>query len=289
MRSVVILGGWSAVLATAGTCLGAIPGAWEKFPTKANAEAWRVYDWADNSYYYPKWDSTAGNEHAWLTHIRDQPLEFSAAGNVAAGALVGNYGTANVAEIACDVYIANLADFSELDCSIRTKGPDGVERWYYSIPYQRVDFTGSGWWTVRFGMDEIWSYNNGSKDISIIPDAQFLASIKEVSINFFPRVGVTVNRDAAIDNFKLEPKLTPPAITTSTPGSTFRLAFTPAPGLTADLRQMTTTAPFTWSDVPGQTFIEGPAQHVYSTPRDASAKIFRVEVFPEYVPIVTVP
>lgn len=277
------------VLAAAGSCLGAVPGAWEQFSTERNTKAWWVYDWADGKYYSPKWDSTAGNEHAWLTHIRDQPLEFSAAGNVAAGALVGNYGTANVGEISCDVYIANLPDFAELDCSVRTKGPDGVERWYYSIPYKRVDFTAAGWWTVRFGMNEIWSYNNGTSDVSVIPNAQFLASIKEVSINFFPRVGATVNRDAAIDNFKLEPKLTPPAIATTTPAGSFRLAFTPAPGLTADLRQMTTTAPFTWSDVPGQTYIKGPAQHVFTTLRDAASKIFRVEVFPEYVPIVTVP
>ena len=289
MSSVVALGGWSVVLAATGMCLGATPGAWEQFSTERNTKAWWVFDWADGEYYRPNWDSSAGNEHAWLTHIGDQPLQFSAAAGVAAGALVGNYGAANVGGISCEVYIEDLADFAELDCSIFTKGPDGVERWYYSVPYQRVDFTGAGWWTVRFGMDEIWSYNNGTSDVSVIPDAQFLASIKEVSINFFPRVGVTVDRDAAIDNFKLEPKLTPPAITTSTPAGSFRLAFTPAPGLTADLRQMTTTAPFTWSDVPGQTFIEGPSEHVFSTPRDAGAKIFRVEVFPEYVPIVTAP
>ena len=202
---------------------------------------------------------------------------------------MGGYGAANVGEIACDVYIENLADFSEVDCSVFTKGPDGVERWYYSVPYTRVDFENAGWWTVRFGMDEIWSYNNGTADVSVIPNAQFLASIKEVSINFFPRVGATVDRDAAIDNFVLEPKRTPPAIATSTPAGSFRLAFTPAPGLTADLRQMTTTAPFTWSDVPGETFIEGPAEHAFTTPRDSASKIFRVEVFPEYVPIVTTP
>jgi hypothetical protein len=289
MSSVVFSRGLAGLLVLAGTSLGAIPGAWEQFSTERNTKAWRVYDWANGKYYAPHWESTAGGEHAWLTHIGDQPLEFSASGTVAAGALVGNYGVANVAEIACEVYIENLPDFAELDCSIFTKGPDGVERWYYSIPYKRVDFTDAGWWTVRFGMDEIWSYHNGTADVSVIPDAQFLASIKEVSINFFPRVGATVNREAAIDNFTLEPKLTPPAIATTTPGNAFRMAFTPAPGLTADLRQMTTTAPFTWSDVPGETFIEGPVEHVYSTPRDASAKIFRVEVFPEYVPIVTVP
>ena len=289
MSPVMGLSGLSGVLALAGTCLGAVPGAWEQFSTKTNTDAWRVFDWTDSRYYYPEWDSTAGAEHAWLRHIGDEPLEFSAVENVAGGAVVGDYGAANVAEIACDIYIENLADFAELDCALFTKGPDGVERWYYSIPYKRVDFTGTGWWTVRFGMDEVWSYNNGTSDVSVVPDAQFLASIKQVAITFFPRIGATVNRKAAIDNFKLEPKLTPPPIATSTPAGSFRMAFTPAPGLTADLRQMTTVAPFTWSDVPGQTFIEGPSEHVFTTPRDAAAKIFRVEVFPEYVPIVTAP
>lgn len=286
---VLVSRGLAGILAMAGTCFGAISGAWEKFPTQANANGWRVYDWADHSYYFPKWDSTAGSEHVWLRHIGDEPLEFFAGKSVAAGALVGNYGAANVGEIACDIYIENLADFSGLDCSILATGADGVERRYYSIPYKRVDFARSGWWTVRFGMDEVWSYYNGTSNVSVMPGAQLLSSIKEVAITFFPRLGATVNRKAAIDNFVLEPKVTAPAIATSAPVGVFRLAFTPAPGLTADVRQMTTNAPFTWSDVPAETFIKGPAEHIYNTPRDASSKIFRVEVFPEYVPIVTVP
>ena len=32
----------------------AVPGAWEEFPTLANAKAWLIYDFADDeTYFYP--------------------------------------------------------------------------------------------------------------------------------------------------------------------------------------------------------------------------------------------
>lgn len=272
------------------SAVAAVPAAWEKFPTRANTEAWRVYDFSNLTYYYPNWDSTPGNEHAWLYHYRDWALEFSADRFVANGALVGNFAAANVDSITTDVFIEDLDEFEEVDCAIFTKGPDGVERWYYSVPYTWQNFSSDGWQrNLRFGMEEGWSYYNGSKNITVVPDATFLSSIKHVAVTFFPAEGSTLNARAGIDNFVLEPKLLVPPLATSHTAATFSIAFTPAPGLSADLRQMTTTSPFTWSDVPGQTFITGPAQHVFSTPIDAPVEIFRVVVFADYFPIVTSP
>ena len=276
-------------LAAAHGILGAaVPAALEQFDTSANAYAWRVYNYADGLAYFPEWDSSAtGFEYIWLRHRGDEPLEFSADAGVAGGALVGNYAAANVKEVSCDIFIEELDDFDQVDCSVLTKGADGVERWYYSLPYTRSDFTGDGWWVVRFGLNERWSFFNGAADVTVIPDAVFLASIKEVSVTFFPRVGAMVERKAAIDDFILEPGVTPPPLAVSSTAESFRIAFTPAPGLSADLQQLSADAPFTWIDVAAEVLIKGPSPHVFTTPVDAAVKIFRVKVTPAYAPIAT--
>ena len=123
---------------------------------------------------------------------------------------------------------------------------------------------------------------SSASPVAVVPDQTFLSSIKGVSITFFPREGTRRNTEAAIDNFVLEPKVTAPVLATSHTAAEFRITFTPAPGLSADLRQMTVTPPLSWSDVPGHTYITGPAAHAFTTPLDAPKKIFRVDVFPEY-------
>lgn len=273
--------------ATAGIGWAATPGAWEKFATSANARAWWAYDPLGRRTL--NWNSTPGNEHIWAYHDGDRALQFSAAQRVANGALVGNFAAANVGKIACDIFIEDRQEFDSVDCGIFTKGADGMERWYYSSPFFREDFTGDGWWEIAFRLDQQWYYRNGNQKIWVTPGQAFLSSVKEVTITFFPKIGSTAFSVAAIDNFVLEPKVTPPKITTSKTATAFKMAFTPAPGLTADVQQMAVTAPFAWTDVTGQTFISGPAQHVFSTPLDAPKKIFRVKVFPEYVSIVTAP
>ena len=35
------------------------------------------------------------------------------------------------------------------------------------------------------------------------------------------------------------------------------------------------------------TFITGPAQHLFTTPLDEAKKLFRVEVFPDYLPVTS--
>lgn len=287
MRSNAVV--WAGMLlGTVVSSEGAIPGAWEKFPTRKNADAWLLYDFGNGQTYYPNWVSTAGQEHVWFYHDDDEPLEFSVDSLAGGGALVGNYAAANVDSVTVDLFIEDLDEFEKVDCAILTRGPDGVERWYYSVPYTWSDFSADGWQRfVRFGMEETWSYFNGTTNVTVIPDANFLSSVKSVAITFFPVEGSTLDMRVGMDNFVLEPKLTPPRLATSLPAGQFRIAFTPAPGLTADLQKMAVTAPFAWTDVAGQNFIEGPAEHVFTTPRDEATKIYRVKVFPEYTDVVT--
>lgn len=268
--------------------MAAVPAAWEQFPSRTNADAWAVYDFGDGIYYFPSWVSTAGQQHIWFYHDDDEPLEFSVNSLAGGGALVGDYAAANVDSVTVDLFIEDLDEFEKVDCAIFTKGPDGVERWYYSVPYTWADFTADGWQRfVRFGLEETWSYFNGSQNVVVVPDQTFLSSVKSVAITFFPIEGSTLDMRVGIDNFVLEPKVVAPALVTGTTATQFRIAFTPARGLSADLQKMALITPFGWTDVSGQTFITGPAEHVFTTPLDEPTKIFRVKVFPDYIPVVT--
>lgn len=265
----------------------AVPAAWEQFPSQNNAEEWLVYDWGRERYYTPAWDGTAGQEHIWFYHEEDAVLEFSADEITAEGAFVGDYLAANVDSITVDLFIEDLDEFEKVDCGIFTKGPDGVKRWYYSVPYTWADFSGDGWQDyVRFGMEETWTHFDGPEPVTILADEQFLQSVEGVAITFFPVEGSTLNMRVGMDNFVLEPKVIAPRLEAGHTASDFRIAFTPAPGLSADLQRMSTTAPHTWSDVAGHTFITGPAQHVFSTPLVGPVEIYRVAVFADYFPIV---
>jgi len=284
-KAALLAGG---LFVTSGTMAGAaISAAWEQFSTRKNANQWLVYDWGRSSYYTPSWDSTAGDEHIWFYHEGDAVLEFSADRVTAGGAYIGDYVAANVDSITVDLFIEDLDEFEKVDCGIFTKGPDGVKRWYYSVPYTWADFSADGWQEfVRFGMEETWTHFDGPTPVTILADEQFLRSVEGVAITFFPVEDSTLSMRVGVDNFVLEPKVTPPKLETSHTASEFRIAFTPAPGLSADLQKLSAAAPFTWSDVAGHTFLTGPARHVFSTPLSGQVGIYRVAVFPDYFPVV---
>jgi hypothetical protein len=269
------------------TARAAVPGAWEEFPTLANAKAWLVYDFSDEMFYYPVWEhSVVGQEYISLNHAGDEPLTFSADLKAGNGALTGSY--SNVDEISCDVFIENLTTFDALECSIFGNGPNG-RTFYYSRPRLYSDFVGNGWWTVYFPFDEQWFYWDGSKDVGFLPDATFLSAVEEVGITFYPRLGYPANNKAAIDNFVLEPKVVAPKLTTATTATDFQISFLKAAGVSYTLEKMTTVAPFTWSVVTGQSGITGSGTQLFSTPMDESKKIFRVKAASFYTSVVTPP
>lgn len=264
----------------------AVPGAWEEFPTLANAQAWLVYDFSDQAYYYPRWDSSvAGEEYIWLDHAGDEPLTFSTDVSAGNGAFTGSY--SSVDEIYCDVYIEDVDTFDALECSIYGNGPAGV-RFYYSRPRLYSDFSADGWSPVRFRFDEQWFYWDGTKDIGFVPDTTFLSDIREVGITFYPSLGSNGN-ESRIDNFILEPKVIAPKLTTGTTATDFQISFLKAAGVSYTLEKMTTVAPFTWSEVAGQIDLTGTGTHLFSTVRDEAKKIFRVKAKPFYTFVVSPP
>jgi hypothetical protein len=96
----------------------ATPGAWEKFPTQTNSDAWGLYDYSDGVIYAPNWfnNSAAGpNADPYIgaafaattanPPIYNQGLWFFADELVANGAFIGDFNAAGVAGLEIDVLL----------------------------------------------------------------------------------------------------------------------------------------------------------------------------------------
>jgi hypothetical protein len=266
-----------------------VAGAWETFFDQQNADAWQVYDYADDTSYLPEWDGTA-NGYAYSTYTEDYPLAIYADSLVGNGAFTGDFQGQNISGVSCDVFIGDLAVLDLIDCAVLADGPVGTY-YYYNLGYLAEDFDGGGWWTLNFSFDEPWYYNdplNPNRQVAV--DPRTLTKIQEVNISFFPLLGTSGGSRVGIDNVILEPTVAAPKLATSvasgTPGN-FRLAFTPGPGVQCRVDKFRTAPATGWDAVVGQTGIKGPGEHVMLRPLTPPAELFRVVAEPFYTAIVT--
>lgn len=268
----------------------AVAGAWETFPTKANADAWTVYDSFDDDYFVANWfNPEVGEKYLYFFHERDAPVRFftDELGNAGNGALIGDYATEEIQAIRVNAFIDSLATFDFLDCAIFATGPGG-RRYYYSEPFVDSDFSAEGWWSLRFGLDESWYYYDGDNPVYFTPTQQMLSTIEEVGFWFFPKEGVLDAGYAAIDDVQLEPKVVAPALQVSATAADFLMAFTPAKANFCVIETWNPEATPAWSDVSGQPFVTGPSEYVFTTPL-AGRGIYRVSSFADYTPFFTTP
>ena len=287
------LGGGSAIaMAMAAgilTATPAVPGAWETFPTQANADAWQVYDFSDGINYLPGWNgSEAGGKYIWRAHTGDQPLIFFADNLPGAGALAGDFNAANVGAVSVEVYVEDLDEFEYLDCNVYANGPAGL-RFYYSQAYYYDDLEGDGWQKLEFSFSRPWFYLENGAFIQVADNTAFLSDVKEVGFSFYPRLGTTFNAYAALDDVKLEPRLAPENLATALSSGQFQLSFRKGAAVSYQVEKMSDTTPFTWTPVAGQTGITGSGPHLFATPATQGREIFRVVSQPVYTPVVTAP
>lgn len=291
-----LIGTPAALALLAGLTLGpglqsaeaAVAGAWETFGTSTNAAAWRVYDWADDLEYPPFWAGTvAGDEHIYFTYAGDYSLSFFANSGVGSGAFSGDFSTQKISAVSCDVYIGDLSALEVVDCSVFATGPYG-EDYYYHPGYAAADFSSGGWWSVKFSLGTPWYYDNGRTAVPV--DPKTFTGIKEVNIDFYPKLGSAGGSRVGIDDLKLEPTVVAPKATpswlTGQPGN-FRLAFTPGPGLQCRVEKLRNPLTAGWDVVVTETGITGPAEHVFLRPAELSAEFFRVATEPFYTPVVS--
>ncbi len=273
----------------AGASAGAAQaGAWETFATQANADAWLVYDYADNNFYSATWyQAVAGDEFIYTNYTGDAAVEFCADAAAGSGALVGDYPAARVAGIGCEVLIGELAALEYLECALYANGPGGFT-YYYSAAYEAADFAASGWYTLLFSFDVPWVYFDGTQSVEV--SAKSLTAIEEIDFTFVPQVGSAGGSFVGIDNVTLEPTLVAPTVATAvTAGAPrqFAMSFTPGPGLACQVEKRRQSPAVGWDAVVGQTGLLGPGVHRFETPLTGAAEIFRVAAEVDYTPIVT--
>jgi hypothetical protein len=266
-------------------------GAWETFSTLANSDAWTVYDYADDGYFFPGWNGDVpGGEYSFFFHTGDSPLWFFAdtLGNPGNGKLLGNYATENVQSILVDVLIDSLPDFSDVECVVLASGPAGRTH-YFSPSYYDFDFATEGWYSLRFAFDEPWFFFNGTSFQAVPVTPGLLASIEEIGFRFWPKAGAMDGVAAAIDDVKLEPRVESPALAVAQTASDFRLAFTPPKANSCSIEKLLPAPALGWAEVVGQTSITGTTPHVFTTPLDGRSGIFRVRSTANYTPYLTPP
>ena len=267
----------------------AMAGAWETFFDAQNTDAWSVYDYADDTYYYPEWSGTPENEeYAYFTYSDDPAAEFKAVAFIADdlvgnGAFTGDYPAQRIGGIACDVYIGDLTALDFVDCTLYADGPYG-KQFYVSAFFGSDSFSEAGWWSLSFSFDQPWFFLDGD-DVWQEVDARTLTAVEQIEITFTPILGSAGGSEVGLDDVTLEPTVAAPglvaSVTTATPRN-FQLAFTPGPGLECRVEQLKTPPAAGWQEVTGQTGIKGPGQHVFLTPAGPTPEFFRVGADPFY-------
>lgn len=280
MKSIVPILLLSAVPATSAP----IAGAWESFATEANAEAWGLYVHASDEYFSPGWvgPEIDPNPYAYSFFDGDDAIEFFADSFVGDGAFVGDYQSQKIRGVELDAYL-DPAELDFLDLAVFTNGPGGL-RYYYSAIYTSEDLgEETDWYPLQFAFGDSWFYFEDNEWRSFNPGDDFLTSVEEISIRFFPREGIVTESYVGIDNVILLPTVEAPALTTSVSSGMFRLTFTPNPGVACGIEKLSISPPLSWDEVAGWQDLTGP--QLFETPLVEPSGIFRVRAEEKFTQI----
>lgn len=279
------------LLATPVSVSAAEAGAWDNFNTIDNVNAWLVYDDYFLRTYYLSFDPGETGDGIGFHYARfDFYLWlFTHPTNLAGGGkLVGDYASANIQSVIADVYIASPEDLYSLECVVFANGPMG-EDYYFSLPYLGEDFSGPGWYTLRFSFDLPWVYFGGEEPETVTIDTQLLSDIQELGFYYTPMLGTPDIVPVGIDNVKLEPKMEEPVVTTSVTAEEFTMSFIPGDGVMCSIEQMLPDN--TWEIIGAHFDLTGTEPYVFTTPvlRPEGKEFFRVNYDAVYTPFVTPP
>jgi hypothetical protein len=250
-----------------------LAGAWETFPSQANADAWSLYSYDDQIVAPPPWAGPEidENPYAYSYFLGGEGVWFFADSVTAQGAFVGDYGAQKISGIDVSLNI-DPAEIDFIDLVVYANGPLGLN-YYYSQIYVPEDFGAMpDWYELNFTFDASWFSLQNGEFTSFQPDQGFLASIQEVGVRVFPVAGVAGASFVGIDDFILVPTVEAPVLSTSLSGSNFVLDFTPNPGVSATIEKL--TPEFDWASVVGQSNLTGPQS--FTTPVSPGSGIFRV-------------
>lgn len=252
-----------------------LAGAWEAFPTQANADAWFLFTYDSGVVTSPTWAGTNidPNPYVYSGFTGGDGVWFFATDQVAQGVFAGDYGAEKISGVDVSVLI-NPSEIDYIDLVVYADGPEGLD-FYYSLVYLEEDFdAATDWYNLSFSFSESWFSLDGGNFTEFQPDEVFLASIEEVGLRVFPVIGTSATSSVGVDDFILVPTVEGPELATDVSGNDFVMEFTPNPGVEATIEKL--LPDFEWEVVAGETELTGP--QIFTTPVDQGTELFRVGV-----------
>lgn len=273
------------LLLTFATANAQTAGKYERFAHRPNAESWNIYDYADQNYYFPAWDSAGNGQNAdiYFTFAGSGALDFYADQSSSGGAFTGNLVTAGVDAIGCDIYVQDIASFNTAEFFLFSAA---TGRYYVS---ELITPAASGWDTAYASLtQDVWYFleNNVYKPTKLTP--AILANVTEIGVTFYPLDVPDANgKIVALDNFTFYGAFLTPELTTATSGSSFQLGFDRRPGIAYSI----VSAPdlTTWSPVPDHEFITGTTPYTMTLPLTPTARFFKVGIEDDLTPVPNIP
>lgn len=215
----------------------------ETFTQEDNANSWGFYNYATNGAIPAPWPlSGIVDPEIYAIFTQDFGVSLFADSISSNGFFIGDYTSAGIDTILCDIYIEDVASFADVEIYLIAG-----DTFYYSDYFEVVE---SGWSSLlnSFSHDQWYIFDEGDEEIEgdekyvlveLTPAA--LSNVTEIGINFYP-VSRVVDEDGnvifpadgkavALDNFSLLPDLTPPVVDVTTNDSNAVVSFTGIEGM----------------------------------------------------------
>ncbi len=264
-----------------------LAGTYEPFTHQSNAESWVVYDYADQNYYTPYWDSAGDglNPDIFFTFAGTSALDLYAFKLSSGGAFVGDLTAAGVDALGCEVFVEDIDSFDVAEFFLFSTTDNRYHVSEYIIP------EASGWATAYASLTEDdWYFLDGGDYVPVQLTPEMLSGITEIGVTFYPLdVPEADGKTVAIDNFTFYGALVLPEITTSAAGGLFQLGFDRRPGIGYSIQSSPDLA--TWTLVPGEESITGTSPYAMTRPLGPGSLFFKVgiEDFLISVPEISAP
>ena len=266
------------------TSYSALSGAWETFSTEDVASDWLLYDYADDMLYAPNWFD-GGNpfigasfaENFQNPGVYDQGMWFFADDVVSDGSFTGDFHTKGIRGIEIDVFFSDPDKLDFCDIVIGSNST-GEVTYYYSVSFSGTEFEGDpDWYFLNplftdswFILDEV---QNDFVEVELTP--MILANITEIGIRIFPTFTNDVPWTPLIDNIALTPTVVAPDVELESSNGNVVLNFDQNEGNHYTIQSYDFTSN-TWSEVSGQTQLNGTTNYSYEKSLIPEGEFFRV-------------
>ena len=268
----------SSLLSLATPLQAQVLGAIESFTKEDNADGWGFYNYATGEAFNASWKLPGTTDaEIYATFSQDAGVSLFADTISSGGFFVGDYASAGIDSVSCDIYVEDLPSFDNVEFYILAG-----DTFYYSDYFEVLN---SGWSSLlnSFSKDQWYIYDEDDEEfVPAEVTASVLSDIVEIGVNFYPSSNSADGKTIALDNFALLPDLSPPAIDISADGSNAAVSFTGIEGIEYIIESSSTLLDLSWSQIGAPIEIIGPSETVIPL---STKSFFRILTQPFYIEV----